>query len=152
MSKTLANAPAKTKQKRPWFEYRRQLGLAECPYLERTMLDLRLFSIRLHHFRTSDDDRALHDHPWWFFTLILKGGYTDVSDTGNTEMKQGRIYFRRAHHKHTVQVHPGGVWTLCLMGPKKQAWGFFVPRKSDGKMKKIKANKYFIEHGHHPCE
>lgn len=148
----LANPHGQGKQKRPWFEYKRELGLAECPFLQRTMLDLRLFSIRLHHFRSSDDDRALHDHPWWFFTLILKGGYTDVSDTGDTVMKRGHLYFRKAHHRHTVQVNPGGVWTLCLMGPKSRTWGFWVDRK-DGKGKRfLKANKFFITHGHHQCQ
>ena len=146
--------------KRPWFEWKREVGEPGCSYLQRTMLDVRLFSIRLHHFRGDDDDRALHDHPWWFFTLILKGGYTDVSEDEErnpvyTPMKRGRLYFRKAHHKHTVKVNPGGVWTLCLMGPRTRDWGFWTETKG-GKYRWFKANKYFSAHGHHkpthPCE
>ena len=144
------NKPS-NKQKRPFFEWKRQLGLEECPYLERWMLDLRLFSIRIHHFRSNDDDRALHDHPWSFLTFILKGGYTDVSDIGDKHLKRFSFNYRHATHKHTVEVDPGGVWTLCLTGPKHRNWGFWVPKK-DGTFKFKKANKYFIEHGHHPCE
>lgn len=33
------------------------------------------FNVYLHHFMRSDDDRALHDHPWWSLGMILsKGG------------------------------------------------------------------------------
>ena len=32
------------------------------------------FNLYLHHFFRSDLD-DLHDHPWWFATLILKSGY-----------------------------------------------------------------------------
>lgn len=35
--------------------------------------------IRLHHILRSDDDRALHDHPWWYLSIILKGGYWEVT-------------------------------------------------------------------------
>lgn len=137
--------------RRPWFQWRAQVGLPECPYLERWMIDLRLFSIRVHHFRSSDDDRALHDHSWDFLTFILKGSYTDVSDTGDTLMKRFSLHFRRAEHKHTVQVGPEGCWTLCLTGPKRRDFGFWAHTKG-GKFRWFKANKYFARFGHHPCE
>jgi hypothetical protein len=33
----------------------------------------------LHKFYTGDSDRHLHDHPWPFRSLILKGGYNEFS-------------------------------------------------------------------------
>lgn len=36
--------------------------------------------IYLHHFIRSDHDRALHDHPWNFESLILWGGYYEIAD------------------------------------------------------------------------
>jgi hypothetical protein len=36
------------------------------------------FAIKLHHFHRSDEDRELHDHPWLFVSLILRGGYNEV--------------------------------------------------------------------------
>jgi hypothetical protein len=33
----------------------------------------------LHKFYTGDSDRHLHDHPWPFHSLILKGGYNEIS-------------------------------------------------------------------------
>lgn len=123
-----------------------RLGRPECPYLRRWTLLLGLFSIRVHHFYRSDDARAFHDHPWWFVTLVLKGGYTDRSDRGDDHLRPGSLRFRPAHHSHTVIVDPGGVWTIILTGPHRRRWGFW----QNGKF--IKANKWFATHGHHPCD
>lgn len=32
-------------------------------------------ALRLHHIRSSDHGGVFHDHPWSFFSLILRGGY-----------------------------------------------------------------------------
>ena len=39
----------------------------------------RLLNVYVHKFLRSDDDRALHDHPWWFVSLILRGRYDEVA-------------------------------------------------------------------------
>ncbi len=39
----------------------------------------RWFNIYLHHFLRSDDDRALHDHPWWNASILLTGEYTEIT-------------------------------------------------------------------------
>lgn len=31
----------------------------------------RFFNVYLHKFLRDDDDRALHDHPWWSMSIIL---------------------------------------------------------------------------------
>jgi hypothetical protein len=47
-------------------------------YLRRFYLvKSRWFNIFVHHIMRSDDDPDPHDHPWWFFTLVLRGGYYD---------------------------------------------------------------------------
>lgn len=142
----------------PYLEWRRgiskhftikwgqRLGRSECPYMRRWALVLGLFSIRVHHWYRSDDDRAFHDHPWWFITLVLKGGYTDVSPAGRDHLGLGSIRFRPALHQHTAKVDPGGAWTVILTGPNVRTWGFWI----NGKFKK--SNKWFFERGHHPCD
>jgi len=115
-------------------------------YIERWYFETPLGSIRLHHWLHSDDSRNFHDHPWWFITLVLRGGYTDVSPSGTTVMNVGKITFRPANHQHTVQVNKGGCWTVLLTGPKIRKWGFWVGKKFK------KANKYFLEHGRHVCD
>src|SRR5208282_805597 len=39
----------------------------------------RKWTCRLHHILRSDEDRHLHDHPWPYVTIILKGGYWEVT-------------------------------------------------------------------------
>ena len=45
-------------------------------------------SIRVHQILRSDDDRHLHDHPWAFMTVILRGGYTEVLEQAVVEYSQ----------------------------------------------------------------
>lgn len=132
------------------------IGRDECPYMRRWVFNFGLGSLRVHHWYKSDDDRHLHDHPWWFVTVVLKGGYTDVSaadgflDAEATRrydhLSAGSVRFRRALHAHTVQVDPGGCWTIMLTGRHSRDWGFYV----GGAWKRMRA--YFRDHGHHPCE
>jgi hypothetical protein len=128
------------------FVWRQKLGRPECPYIERTYFECKWFSVRLHHWLASDDQRFAHNHPWQWFTLVLAGSYTDVTDKGNQRMIPGRFAFRSADHCHKVKVDKGGCWTLLITGPEKKEWGFFV----NGKFRR--RNKYFFEWGHHPCE
>lgn len=56
------------------------------------------------------------------------------------------VRFRPARHAHTVQVDPGGAWTLIITSRHMRDWGFWV----DGQWKRMR--KYFREHGHHQCD
>lgn len=47
-------------------------------YMRRYILKHPWGSIRLHHILRSDDLRALHDHPFNFWTLLLYGGIHGV--------------------------------------------------------------------------
>lgn len=127
--------------------WRERLGLDGCPYVIRWRLETRWGSIRLHHWLGPDDDRAFHDHPWWFTTVVLRGGYTDRSPAGDEHLRAGAVRRRAATHRHTVVPDPGGAWTLVLTGPRRRAWGFWA----DG-IKFVKANKWFASRGHHPCD
>lgn len=115
-------------------------------YVRRWYIEIPLGSIRIHHWLHSDDARAFHDHPWWFWTLILKGGYRDVTVNGEEVMKAPKMAFRPALHAHTVQVNKGGCWTFLITGPQVRRWGFWVGKKWK------KSNKYFLENGMHICD
>lgn len=122
-----------------------KLGLPECPYVIRWKLELPFGSVRVHHWLAADDGRAFHDHPWWFLTLVVRGGYTDKNPDGDDILFPGAVRFRKALHRHTVVPFPGGCWTVLVTGPKARPWGFW----KDGKFRK--ANKWFARFGHHPC-
>lgn len=124
-----------------------KLGLPDCPYVIRWRLEVRgLGSVRVHHWLSSDDPRAYHDHPWWFLTLVVKGGYTDSNPRRDDHLQAPAVRFRSALHQHTVYPDAGGAWTILLTGRPLRAWGFWP-----GRDKFVKANKWFLSYGHHPC-
>lgn len=106
------------------------------PYLKRWFLipRNRLFNIYLHQFCRSDDDRALHDHPWAFnASWLLSGNYDEVTPTGTHRLWQGAFKFRWGAAPHRVALLPAvrgeaPVWTLFITGPKVRQWGFLCPK------------------------
>lgn len=97
------------------------------------------FGVYVHRFFRPDVDRDLHDHPWWFWSLVLRGGYleqlADVA-TGPFEDRQrwclrGRAHAMPLRSAHRVVHVLPNTWTLLLVGPKSREWGFFVNRDRD---------------------
>lgn len=67
-------------------------------------------SFYLHCFLRSDDDRAKHDHPWDWGSLILKGEYISherVENVGEVlrPLLAGDLRFGRAEDPHRIQLH-----------------------------------------------
>lgn len=86
----------------------------------------------LHHFYRSDDDGALHNHPWkWAVALVLRGGYSEERRTRDDRVvrrvvRPGAINVLTANTFHRVDLlDPHGAWTLFVVGPKAQSWGFW---------------------------
>jgi hypothetical protein len=114
------------------------------PYLERYYLFLRErerfpFNVFLHKFLKSDPD-DVHDHPWPYATLILKGGYwewiphfdTVGRKTGEYQVWRGPGHFRvsKANSFHRIELDPDiTAWTLFMPGRKCRDWGFLVKNK-----------------------
>lgn len=106
------------------------------PYLLRWYLipKNRVFNVYLHLFNRSDDDRALHDHPWWNLSFLLQGRYVEYRILAGgvntrTERSAGAIVLRRACVAHRIELYDGPCWTLFLTGPKVRDWGFHCPRR-----------------------
>ena len=123
-----------------------KLGLPECPYVIRWRFEFPFGSIRVHHWLKPDDDRAFHDHPWWFLTFVVKGGYTDSQPGNEDYLRAPAVRFRPALHRHTVYPASGGCWTILVTGRPLRTWGFWPTRD-----KFVRANKWFLSRGHHPC-
>lgn len=127
------------------FRWREPLGKRECPYAHRTLLNLGLFSVRVHEWHRSDDKRFFHDHPWHFVTLVLRGSYTDVSAQGRDVLTAGSVRYRHAGHAHYVEVPPAGAITIILTSYVVRNWGFWV------KGKFVRPLRFFGKFGHPPC-
>lgn len=107
------------------------IGGDAAPYLLRWWLipRNRWFNIYLHHFMRSDDDRALHDHPWWNLSVLLDGRYVEhtISAGGvnvRRERRAGEHKFRTARAAHRIELIDGPCWTLFITGPRLRDWGF----------------------------
>ena len=95
-------------------------------------------AIRLHHILRSDNDRHLHDHPFAFLSIVLRGGYYEerlARSYGKIELRRrvwrgpGSIAFRRAtdfHQLHLPKYHGASCWTLFISFRAQQPWGFLV--------------------------
>lgn len=112
------------------------------------------FAIRVHHIVRSDADRALHDHPWCFMSIILRGGYFEVlplrkhqhpmwDDRSMAQWwrRPGSVIFHRATTRHRVSLTDAitggtvyelqghrGAWTLVVTGRRTRTWGFHTAK------------------------
>lgn len=134
-------------------EWRHPLGIAECPYAYRWRLDFYFFSFRIHKWIGSDDTRAFHNHPWHFITFILKGYYFDWTPWGEGGEKCQVVTswaWRNKDHRHYVDIpkNESPVWTFIITfgAPRRYAFWDVITGKRKNR------DKYFIEHGHPPCE
>lgn len=113
------------------------IGGHDDPYLIRWHVIPRnpLFNIYLHLFWRSDDDRALHDHPWINCSLMLIGWYTEHTiDAGGIHHKTlrsaGDIKLRLSgKHAHRIELTHGTCVTLFITGPVYRQWGFHCPEQ-----------------------
>jgi hypothetical protein len=99
------------------------------PYLTRYYLFLKdrkwfPFNIFLHNFHRSDPD-DLHDHPWPFVTIILRGGYWEHTPKGKFWRGAGTVNWAGSKSLHRVELVPDiDTWTLFIPGPTVREWGF----------------------------
>lgn len=117
------------------------------PYLERYYLFLKdrknfPFNIFLHSFKKSDPT-DLHDHPWPYMTIVLKGGYWEWIPkykngrksiiVGEEKVWRGPGHIRTcaADSYHRIELDPNvkECWTLFIPGKQKRDWGFLTHRK-----------------------
>lgn len=111
------------------------------PYLERYYVFLKdrkyfPFNVFLHKFLKSDPD-DVHDHPWPYATLILKGGYYEWIPQFNSKGEKiselavwrgpGSFRVCRASSYHRIELDPDVTcWTLFMPGPQQREWGFLT--------------------------
>lgn len=124
------------------------IGQGARPYMRRWWLIPRnkYFNIYLHNIQRSDDDRALHDHPWWNASLVLRGAYREITPhcPRGIDRFAGSLTLRRARSAHRLvlvgKLHlvefptphlilgPAECWTLFITGPRIREWGFYCPQ------------------------
>lgn len=97
--------------------------------------------VYLHKFLRSDDDRAPHDHPWWFISILLRGTYVEHIN-GRIKIRTApAICFRSTKDRHRVEllsalvdsthgyIKPLPTWSIIITGPVVRRWGFWCDEK-----------------------
>ena len=103
----------------------------ENTYLERWTLIIPFigWSIKLHKISRADDDRCQHDHPWWFFRIILWGGYEETVGN-NLKVKKRRMFnmsFCGKNFRHRIiKLYRTSSWSLVVTGRNSGKWGFYT--------------------------
>jgi hypothetical protein len=123
----------------------------EIAYLNRLRLvQTPWFGLYLHRMDAPDPGIDLHDHPWPFMSIVLRGGYDEYraeiraatamanfAETWPTTCTPGHVNRRgwlsvrrmRADECHSIfRLHRTPTWTLMIVGRRFRDWGFYVPR------------------------
>lgn len=87
------------------------------------------FVINIHGIYKADEDKHLHNHPFDFFNIVLKGAYIE-------EMRYGKMNFRfpldfkkskgEVYHKIQSLINCKVVYTFNVMWNFKSTWGYDV--------------------------
>lgn len=135
--------------------WKEKLGYDDNPYLIRWTFVFFGYSIRIHHWIKSDDNRFFHDHSADLLSIVLKGKYYNVKprekDRNPSDIledgKENRLFcpvegifnsvknflrlnksvwLSKAEDRHYLSIPKGGAWTLMLEGKPRHKWGFYV--------------------------
>lgn len=103
------------------------------------------WAARIHHIKIRDSDRAIHDHPCDWRTIILWGWYVEEDAFGKRRMfSAGHTNARQASEFHRIsEVSAGGVWTLFIYRNRtknRNRWGYMV--NGDGYPTKVHHKDY----------
>ena len=99
-------------------------------YMERWVVipNNKYFNIYLHHFLHDDDDRALHDHPWWSVSFLLRGVLREIMREQSRVIRRWLPVWRRPTHTHRLELVSKEALTLFITGPWVREWGFHCPK------------------------
>ena len=109
----------------------------------------RVGGVFVHRLTAPDPSLDLHDHPWWFASLVLVGGYreqralcrdapllAELADSPGGGGERGVAGHRacgslkvmRLDECHRiVRLDGRACWTLVVHGPHRRRWGFYLP-------------------------
>jgi hypothetical protein len=106
----------------------KQIGWEEIgeDFIRFQLLKTPWFNLYLHRLWAPQAHPECHDHPWWFYTIVLKNGYFEyqAGDKVWYYRLPGAFLYRPANFSHNVITPWGVCWSLVLTGPKVREWGF----------------------------
>lgn len=113
------------------------IGQPGNPMLQRwRVLSTPLFGIYVHFIYREDLDPIPHDHPWRFWSFVLRGGYREeVWPDARVWASQLHRHGRWSLHHfplsaaHIITDVTPRTTTLVIVGRKLRTWGFWSARR-----------------------
>jgi hypothetical protein len=91
------------------------------------------FALYLHRIDAPDSRPTLHDHPWSFLAIVLRGGYVErrldpITMRVNEHHMVRRFNLMRKHDFHAIMnLFEKPTWTLLFVGARRRTWGYLEP-------------------------
>lgn len=83
------------------------------------------FGVYVHRFDGPDSRPTLHDHPWPFLSLVLRGGYSERRRYGGPLVRIRRLNVKATTDLHYIDhLHRTPTWTLMVVGRRVRTWGY----------------------------
>jgi len=90
------------------------------------------FSIYVHGIYKADEDKHMHDHPWNYTSIVLRGFFSErIPDPNRPNREEclvlgpSKIVRRKAEQFHKIeQLHSPTVYTLFFTGRRRREWGY----------------------------
>lgn len=95
-------------------------------YLTRWTFLFAGYSLRVHHWISSDVGPHFHDHGCDFLSILFKGSYTNHTPSGSRHIVAPSIWYAKGDKQHRLEIPPTGAWTILLCSRQYRKWGFWV--------------------------
>lgn len=106
------------------------------PYLfRRRIIQTPWFGVYLHDIFEPDTDQDPHDHPWTFWSFVVRGEYTeqlhliphvDLSVARLQAWKRWSLHRMDRATAHRIVSAAPNLRTLIFVGKRHKDWGFFT--------------------------
>jgi hypothetical protein len=103
--------------------YLRRLRIVQTPWC----------AFMMHWIYEADFDRDPHDHPWNFWSFVLRGGYIEHIYDSPDALVRPQWWRRFSLHKmpvdkaHQIRSVVADTVTLVFTGRRQRVWGFWTP-------------------------
>jgi hypothetical protein len=113
---------------KPDLVYLRRLRVVQTPW----------FGIYVHWINEADTGRWSHDHPWTFYSWVVRGGYWEEVWPTERHFDLGIPPLQFAHHHwsihrmgiesaHKIVLVTDGLMTVVLTGKRRRKFRFWTP-------------------------
>ncbi len=89
-----------------------------------TIVEVPWFALCMHFLLRADTWQYAHNHPKWFLSIILRGGYTELRNGVERQRNHFNFFRGTPNDTHIITAVKPNTVTLCFMGPKTTEWGF----------------------------